>query len=99
MPEINVVYVLIATAVLIYLCRLGGFTLTWPATSTRLARFLHFVPIAIFSALIVPSLINDPDLLGRKVIALALAGLIIRRTSHFGLGVIIGLGLFWLLAN
>ena len=95
----NVIYVLIATAVLIYLCRYSGFTLTWLAASTRLARFLHFVPIAIFSALIVPSLISDPDLLERKVIALALAGIVIRRTRHFGLGIIVGLGLFWLLAN
>jgi branched-subunit amino acid transport protein len=95
----NVIYTLIATAVIIYLCRYSGFTLTWLAASTRLARFLHFVPIAIFSALIVPSLISDPDLLERKVIALALAGVVIRRTQHFGLGIIVGLGLFWLLAS
>jgi branched-subunit amino acid transport protein len=95
----NVIYTLIATAVIIYLCRYSGFTLTRLAASTRLARFLHFVPIAIFSALIVPSLISDPDLLERKVIALALAGVVIRRTQHFGLGIIVGLGLFWLLAS
>jgi branched-subunit amino acid transport protein len=95
----NVIYVLIATAVLIYLCRFSGFTLTWLAASTRLARFLHFVPIAIFSALIVPSISSEPAFLGRKVIALIAAGVVIRRTRHFGLGIIVGLGLFWLLAN
>ena len=95
----NVMYILIATAVLIYLCRYSGFTLARLAVSTRLAQFLHFVPIAIFSALIVPSIISEPTLLGRKVIALALAGAVLRRTQHFGLGIIVGLGLFWLLAN
>ena len=95
----NVIYVLIATAVIIYLCRYSGFTLTRLAASTRLARFLHFVPIAIFSALIVPSLTIESPLLGRKLIALIVAGAVIWRTRHFGLGIIVGLGLFWLLAN
>lgn len=99
MFEMNVIGLLLATAVLIYLCRLSGFGLTCLAASTSLARFLHFVPIAIFSALIVPSLTNQPALLVHKVIALTAAGAVIRRTGHFGLGILVGLGLFWLLAN
>ena len=88
---------IVITAVLVYLCRISGFALTEMATSPRLGRFLHFVPIAVFSALVVPSIISEPTLLVHKVIALATAGLVIRRTRHFGLGIIVGLAGFWLL--
>jgi branched-subunit amino acid transport protein len=84
------------TAVIVYLCRLSGFTLTRFTTST-LARFLHYVPIAVFSALLVPSVIKEPNLLGSKVIALAVAGMVMRQTRQFGLGIIVGLTLFWFL--
>ena len=91
----EVMYLIGGTAVIVYLCRLSGFTLTRFASSTALAQFLHYVPIAIFSALLVPSVFKEPTLLGSKVAALAVAGVVIRQTRQFGLGIIVGFTLFW----
>ncbi len=85
------------TAVIVFLCRLSGFAFTRLASSKLLAQFLHFVPIAIFSALIVPSVLREPDLLTSKAIGLAIAGILIWRTRQFGIGVVVGFAVFWLM--
>ena len=85
-----------ATAI-VYLCRLSGFTLTRFTASTTLAKFLHYIPIAIFSALLVPPIIKEPASLGSKLATLAVAGLVMRQTRQISLGIIVGLTLFWFL--
>ena len=85
------------SALVVYLCRLSGFIFTRLTSSRQLERFLHFTPIAVFSALLVPSVIREPELLGSKLIALAVAGLVMRYTKQFGLGIFVGFALFWLL--
>lgn len=88
---------LTAAAVLVYLCRLSGFVLHIKQSSPALERFLSFVPLAVFSALVVPSLAREPELLGLKLLALATAGVVMRLSKQLGLGILVGLGLFLLL--
>ena len=60
-------------------------------------RFLHFVPIAVFAALVTPSLQGD---LGEGEIRLAAAGvtaLVAWRTRNLGVAIASGMLAFWAL--
>ena len=60
-------------------------------------RFLHFVPIAVFAALVTPSL---EGAFGEGEIRLAGAGLaavVAWRTRNLGLAIAVGMLAFWLL--
>ncbi|MCA9989004.1 MAG: AzlD domain-containing protein [Anaerolineales bacterium] len=79
-----------SSAVIIFLCRLSGFSLESLGKASWLTRYLHYVPIAVFTALVTPSVIRDPVVLPSKLIALAVAGVAIYRTRQFGVGVLAG---------
>lgn len=76
-----------AAALIIYLCRLGGFVL--PAARLRTAA-LAYVPVTVFTALTVSPLLRNADFVGGKLIALLVAGLIVWRTRQIGIAVIVG---------
>ena len=60
-------------------------------------RFLHFVPIAVFAALVTPSIQGS---LGEGEIRVAAAGvttLAAWRTANLGLAIAVGMLTFWLL--
>lgn len=82
-------------AALLYLCRLSGFMLQSIQPSPFWQQFLRFVPITVFTALIVLSLYNEMDTLGVKSMALAAAGLVVWRTRRFTLSVLIGFVVLW----
>lgn len=60
-------------------------------------RFLHFVPISVFAALVTPSLAGSRGEGGIRVAAAALAGAVAWRTRHLALTIAVGLAAFWLL--
>ncbi|MGN6798192.1 MAG: AzlD domain-containing protein [Gaiellaceae bacterium] len=60
-------------------------------------RFLHFVPIAVFAALIAPSLEGSRGEGGIRVAAAALAGAVAWRSRHLAFTIAVGLAAFWLL--
>ena len=60
-------------------------------------RFLHFVPIAVFAALVAPSLEGSRGESGIRVTAAALAGVVAWRTRHLAATIAVGLAAFWLL--
>ena len=60
-------------------------------------RFLHFVPIAVFAALITPSLEGSRGEGGIRFAAAGLAGVVAWRTRHLALTIAVGLAAFWLL--
>ena len=60
-------------------------------------RFLHFVPIAVFAALIAPSLEGSRGEGGIRFAAAGLAGVVAWRTRHLALTIAVGLAAFWLL--
>jgi len=60
-------------------------------------RFLHFVPIAVFAALITPSLEGSQSEWGIRVTAAALAAVAAWRTRQVWVAIAIGMGVFWLL--
>ena len=60
-------------------------------------RFLHFVPIAVFAALVTPSLQGSRGEGGIRVAAAALAGIVAWRTRQLALTIAVGMAAFWLL--
>ena len=60
-------------------------------------RFLHFVPISVFAALVTPSLQGSRGEGGIRLAAAALAGLAAWRTRQLALAIAVGMAAFWLL--
>jgi branched-subunit amino acid transport protein len=60
-------------------------------------RFLHFVPIAVFAALVTPSLEGTRGEGGVRVTAAALAAVVAWRTRNLAVTIALGLATFWLL--
>ena len=60
-------------------------------------RFLHFVPISVFAALVTPSLQGSRGEGEIRVAAAALAAIVAWRTRHLALTIAVGRAAFWLL--
>ncbi len=76
--------------------RLAGLSLRAPLPPFWL-RFLHFVPIAVFAALVTPSLAGGRGEGEIRMAAAALAALAAWRWKNLGLAIGVGLAAFWLL--
>lgn len=90
-------WIIVGMAVVTYVPRLAGFVL--PAGTVRgfWLRFLHYVPIAVFAALIVPALPGTDGELPVRIVAAAGAAAVIWRTSSLWLGILVGMAAFWAL--
>ena len=95
----NNILLFAVSTVFVNVWRLVAFTWKSEQMSASWERFLRFVPISVFTALVVSSLYRQPESLDVKLIALALAGIVIWRTKHFSLSIFVGLGALWLLAS
>jgi branched-subunit amino acid transport protein len=95
----NNIILFAASTVLINVWRLAAFTWKRERMSASWERFLRFVPVSVFTALVVSSLYRQPEALDIKLVALALSGLVIWRTKHFSLSIFVGLGALWLLSG
>jgi branched-subunit amino acid transport protein len=60
-------------------------------------RFLHFVPIAVFAAIVTPSLEGGAGEGEIRAAAAALTALVAWRTASLGLAIAVGMLSFWLL--
>jgi branched-subunit amino acid transport protein len=92
----NLYLLIILLAIVIFICRLSGFIVQPKHTPPYLETYLRFVPIAVFSALIVPSLLLESELLGIKFLALGIAGAIMWWIRRFDLSIVLGLATLWL---
>jgi branched-subunit amino acid transport protein len=60
-------------------------------------RFLHFVPIAVFAALVTPYLEGNLGEWGIRVMAAAAAAFTAWRTRQLWVAIAVGMAVFWLL--
>lgn len=60
-------------------------------------RFLHFVPIAVFAALVTPSLAGERGEGEIRLAAAALTAGVAWRTRSLGIALLAGLAAFWVL--
>ena len=89
--------VIVLMALVTYGPRLAGFALSGVRLPGFWLRFLHFVPITVFAALIVPALPGEEGEVGIRLVAAALAALALWRVERLWLGITVGMGVFWLL--
>jgi branched-subunit amino acid transport protein len=76
--------------------RLAGLTLRRPLPPA-LTRVLHFVPIAVFAALVTPALAGTRGEGGIRLVAAAVVTLAAWRTRNLGIALLAGMATFWLL--
>jgi len=60
-------------------------------------RFLHFVPIAVFAALVTPSLQGNLGEGEIRLLAAIVAALAAWRTRQLWVAIVVGMAVFWLL--
>ena len=89
--------IILGMALVTYLPRLAGFILSGRQVSAFWLRFLHFVPIAVFAALIAPALPGSSSQGLARLIAAGLAAGVIWRFKSLWVGIVVGMSSFWLL--
>lgn len=92
------IWLVLAVAGATYLTRVIGFGLSKRTIPPAVDRFLGYVPVAAFAALIVPGINpGTPDLLPR-ILGLLVAVLITLRRPTLWAGLATGMATFWLAA-
>lgn len=93
----SVTLTIVFMALVTYVPRLAGFVLAGKRVSAFWLRFLHFVPITVFAALIAPALSGTSGDAALRLVAALLATAAIWRFKHMTLGLVTGMVVFWLL--
>lgn len=94
----------LAVAAVTYATRLAGF---WPRSGGRAAavdetlspafgRFLAYIPIAAFAALVAPGIADGSASLGARLVAVAAAAAATLRFRRLWLSIAAGLAAYWL---
>jgi branched-subunit amino acid transport protein len=92
-PTLTILFMALVT----YLPRLAGFVLSGRNVSAFWLRFFRFVPITVFAALIFPALPGASGEAPIRIIAALLATLAIWRLKSLWIGIVVGMGAFWVL--
>lgn len=86
---------ILAMAAVTFVVRYTGLLLPTARVPAFWRRFLTFVPVAVFAALIVPGLPGThPSDTAWRLAAAALTGLVVGRTRSLGAGLLSGLALY-----
>lgn len=89
----------VAIAALTYATRYGGFALgrlggqSMPPT---LERFLSYVPIAAFAALVAPGVADGPGAFTSRVAAVGVAAVVALRLKRLWAALILGMAGYWI---
>jgi branched-subunit amino acid transport protein len=81
-------------ALVTYGPRLAGLSLSRLALPPFWARFLQFVPVAVFAALVAPALPSAGET-PIRLLAAGVAALVLWRFRSLWLGLLVGMVLFW----
>lgn len=91
---------ILTVAVASYATRIAGFTLDRRAIPCRIDRSLTYVPIAAFTALIVPGLNNtDGNLDLIRIAAAGLAAVAVLLTRQLWAALLSGMAVYWLMGS
>ena len=83
-------------ALIIFACRSAGFFISEKPLPKYLQEYLSYVPIAVYAAFIVPNLSRETELLGIKLLALLITGLLVWRFRQQSIAILAGLGILLL---
>lgn len=88
------VLTIVLMALVTYGPRLLGVSLPRLELPPFWSRFLTFVPIAVFAALIVPALPSEGET-GIRLVAAAVAAVVLWRLRSLWFGLLVGMVVFW----
>lgn len=88
------VVTILLMALVTYLPRLAGLSLAKITLPPFWTRFLQFVPVAVFAALVVPALPGG-DETPIRLMAAGVAALVLWRVRSLWLGLLAGMVVFW----
>ena len=87
---------IMVVAVETYLTRISGFVIGQRHLPEWLGRFLHYVPVAVFAALVTTNFnAGQADMLPR-LIGVVAASLAVLRFRQLWIGLVAGMACFWL---
>ena len=89
-------WLILAAAVVTYGTRISGFLLGQRKLPAWLNRFLTYVPVAVFAALLTPDLNVGGAGMWPRLIGAAVATIVVLRFRQLWAGLIAGMAGFWL---
>lgn len=93
--EMSIMVIILLMWLVTFLPRWIGLNLSHIELSPFWHTFLRFVPISVFAAIIVPTVLGSPEW-PRQIIACLIGGLLVWRTSNLSIGIIGGFIAYWL---
>ncbi len=84
-------------AVLTYLTRVSGFLIGDRPIPPALDRFLGYVPVAVFAALVVPNVAPTGEHALARIVAVILAGAVAFRVRQLWASIGAGMVVFWVI--
>lgn len=87
--------VILVVAAVTYATRLAGFALGRRAVPPAVERFLAFVPVAAFAALVAPGLTVGGGELAPRLLAATAAAIAVLRSRKLWLGLATGMAAYW----
>jgi branched-subunit amino acid transport protein len=95
--RLSVLLVIIACAAVTYAARYGGFVAGGRAMPPLALRFLGYVPVAVFAALLTPDLLTGGDDQAPRLVAAAVAAAVAWRFGQLALCLVGGMTVYMLL--
>ena len=88
--------IILASALVTYGTRYAGFALDQGSFTPGFGRFLAYIPIAVFAALIAPDLGIGTTELPARLLGITVASLAVWLTRQLWAGLAVGMVVFWL---
>jgi branched-subunit amino acid transport protein len=88
--------VIAAAGILTYGTRIAGLVIDEQKITETFRRFLHFVPIGAFAALVAPGIAGFNVDAQPRLVAAAAAGIVVLRYNRLWACVAVGLSAYWL---
>lgn len=87
--------IILAVALLTYATRLAGFAIAGRALPLSVERFLAYVPVAAFAALLVPGVVTGDGETAPRLVASLAAAFAVRRLGTLWAGLSVGMAAYW----
>jgi uncharacterized membrane protein len=91
------ILMILGAAVLTYATRISGFLLHGRTVPVQAERFLGYVPVAVFAALVAQAFTGGTADLTPRIAALGIASLAVLRFQRLWICLAVGMTAFWLL--
>lgn len=93
----NNLWMILAAGLVTATLKVAGFGLGGRTVPPVLERFLTYVPVAVFAALIAPDLGIGGDEWPPRLLGVLIAGVAVWRTSQLWVGLTAGMAVYWIL--